>query len=112
MAAVKYLKDHPELRDQHQTQATKLKQGFLKAGIEVLDLSTTHIVPVMIRDAHRCKAMSDHLLNEHGIFVQPINYPTVAVGEERLRFAPTPLHTDAMIDECVRAVKETINEFT
>jgi len=112
MAAVKYLKDHPELRDQHQTQATKLKQGFLKAGIEVLDLSTTHIVPVMIRDAHRCKAMSDYLLNEYGIYVQPIQFPTVAVGEERLRFAPTPLHTDAMIDECVRAVKETIDEFT
>ena len=112
MAAVKYLKDHPELRDQHQTQATKLKDGFLSAGIEVLDLSTTHIVPVMIRDAHRCKQISDHLLNEYGIFCQPINYPTVAVGEERLRFAPTPLHTDAMIDECVRAVKETIDEFT
>jgi 5-aminolevulinate synthase len=62
MAAVKYLKDHPELRDQHQTQATKLKQGFLKAGIEVLDLSTTHIVPVMIRDAHRCKAMSEMIM--------------------------------------------------
>lgn len=112
LTAVKYLKDHPELREQHQTQAQKLKQGFLNAGIEVLNLSTTHIVPVMIRDAHRCKAMSDHLLNEHGIFCQSINYPTVAVGQERLRFAPTPLHTDAMIDECVRAVKETVDEYS
>jgi 5-aminolevulinate synthase len=60
---------------------------------------------VMIRDAKRCKAISDKLLDDHGIYVQPINYPTVAEGEERLRFAPTPLHTDAMIDECVRAVK-------
>jgi len=110
MAAVKYLKDHPELRDQHQTQATKLKQGFLKAGIEVLDLSTTHIVPVMIRDAHRCKAMSDKLLDDYGIYCQPINFPTVSVGEERLRFAPTPLHTDSMIDECVRALVQVMNE--
>ena len=112
MASVKYLKDHPELRDRHQTQAKKLKEGFLNAGIEVLDLSTTHIVPVMIRDAHLCKKISDHLLNEYGIYVQPIGFPTVEVGTERLRFAPTPLHTDAMIDECVRAVKETINEYT
>ena len=112
LASIKYLKDHPELRDQHQTQAAKLKEGFLNAGVEVLDLSTTHIVPVMIRDAHLCKTMSDHLLNEYGIYVQPIQFPTVAVGEERLRFAPTPLHTDAMIDECVRAVKETFDEFT
>jgi 5-aminolevulinate synthase len=66
---------------------------------------------VMIRDAVRCKAISDRLLDEHGIYVQPINYPTVAVGQERLRFAPTPLHTDAMIDECVRAVRKTIDEY-
>jgi len=112
MASVKYLKDHPELRTQHQTQAKKLKDGFLNAGIEVLEQSCTHIVPVMIRDADQCKQISDHLLNEHGIYVQPINYPTVAVGAERLRFSPTPLHTDAMIDECVRALKETLNEYS
>lgn len=112
MASVKYLQDHPELREQHQTQAAKLKQGFRNAGIEVLDLSTTHIVPVMIGNAHRCKAISDHLLDQHNIYVQPIQFPTVPVGEERLRFAPTPLHTDAMIDECVRAVKETLNEYS
>lgn len=111
LAAVRYLKDHHKLRDQHQTQAAKLKQGFARAGIEVLDLSTTHIVPVMVRDAEKCKKMSDYLLDQHCIYVQPINYPTVEVGTERLRFAPTPLHTDAMIDECVRAVKETVDEF-
>jgi 5-aminolevulinate synthase len=64
----------------------------------------------MIRDAVRCKAISDRLLDEHGIYVQSINYPTVAVGEERLRFAPTPLHTDAMIDDCVRALRKVMNE--
>ena len=62
----------------------------------------------MIRDAKVCKAISDRLLDDHGIYVQPINYPTVAVGEERLRFAPTPLHTDAMIEECVMAVKKCL----
>ena len=104
LSSIKYLKDHNELREQHQAQATKLKNKLLEAGVEVFDKACTHIVPVMIRDAKRCKAISDRLLDEHGIYVQPINYPTVAVGEERLRFAPTPLHTDAMIDECVRAV--------
>jgi len=110
LASIKFLKDHNELREQHQAQALKLKNSLLEAGVEVLDKACTHIVPVMIRDAKRCKAISDRLLDEHGIYVQPINYPTVAVGEERLRFAPTPLHTDAMIDECVRAVKKCINE--
>ena len=109
LASIKYLKDHNELREQHQAQATKLKTKLLEAGVEVLDKACTHIVPVMIRDAKVCKAISDRLLDEHGIYVQPINYPTVAVGQERLRFAPTPLHTDAMIDECVRAVAECIS---
>jgi 5-aminolevulinate synthase len=104
LASIKYLKDHNDLREQHQAVATKFKARLQEAGIEVLDKACTHIVPVMIRDAKRCKAVSDRLLDEHGIYVQPINYPTVAVGEERLRFAPTPLHTDAMIDDCVRAL--------
>ena len=108
LASIKYLKDHNELREQHQVQANKLKNNLLEAGVEVLDKACTHIVPVMIRDAKRCKAITDKLLDDHGIYVQPINYPTVAEGEERLRFAPTPLHTDAMIDECVRAVKKCL----
>jgi 5-aminolevulinate synthase len=108
LASIKYLKDHNELREQHQAQALKLKTKLIEAGVEVLDKACTHIVPVMIRDAKVCKAISDRLLDDHGIYVQPINYPTVAVGEERLRFAPTPLHTDAMIEECVMAVKKCL----
>ena len=108
LASIKYLKDHNDLREQHQAVATKFKARLQEAGVEVLDKACTHIVPVMIRDAKLCKQISDELLDEHGIYVQPINYPTVAVGEERLRFAPTPLHTDAMIDECVRAVKKCV----
>ena len=108
LASIKYLNDHNELRIKHQAQANKLKQGFIDAGIEVADTTTTHIVPVMIRDAKKCKAISDRLLDDHGIYVQPINHPTVDIGQERLRFAPTPLHTDAMIDECVRALKKCL----
>ena len=104
LASIKYLKDHNELREQHQVIAERFKRKLQEAGVEVLDNACTHIIPVMIRDAKKCKTISDRLLDDHGIYVQPINYPTVAVGEERLRFAPTPLHTDAMIDECVRAL--------
>lgn len=110
LASVKYLRDHNELRIQHQAQANKVKQSILDAGIEVLNESSTHIVPVMVRDSVQCKAMSDRLLNEYGIYIQPINYPTVAQGQERLRIAPTPLHTDAMIHDLVTALKEVFNE--
>ena len=112
LSSIKYLKDHNELREQHQAVAAKFKLKLQEAGVEVLDKACTHIVPVMVRDAKICKAMSDRLLDEHGIFVQPINYPTVEVGQERLRFAPTPLHTDAMIDECVRALRKVIDEYS
>jgi 5-aminolevulinate synthase len=110
LAAIKYLRDHNELRVEHQSKAVKLKYLLDKAGIEVLQDSTTHIVPVMVRDAAKCKSMSDRLLNEYGIYIQPINYPTVAVGAERLRIAPTPLHTDAMMHDLVNALKEVFDE--
>jgi 5-aminolevulinate synthase len=111
LASVKYLKDHNELRELHQITANKLKNGFIESGINVHIDSCTHIVPVMVGDAGRCKSMSDFLLNEHGIYCQNINYPTVKVGEERLRFAPTPLHTDAMIADCIKAVRKAFNEY-
>lgn len=110
LASVKYLRDHSELREQHQLQASKLKTRFIESGITVHPNSCTHIVPVMIGSANRSKSISDYLLDEHGIYCQAIGYPTVAVGEERLRFAPTPLHTDAMIDTCVRALSQVLKE--
>jgi 5-aminolevulinate synthase len=106
LAAVKYLKDHPEIRDKHQERARKLKHRLTVAGIPVMECSTSHIVPVFVGEAKKCKMMSDRLLHEHSIYVQPINYPTVDVGTERLRFAPTPFHTDAMIEDLVVALKE------
>ncbi len=111
LAAVKYLKEHNDLREQHQERARKLKYRLDKAGLPVMTCSTTHIVPVLVGEAKRCKAMSDYLLNEHGIYVQPINFPTVDVGTERLRFAPTPLHDDGMIEDLVNALKEAFNTY-
>lgn len=108
LASIKYLKDHNELRDQHQLAARKLKKKLERHEIEVLDIACTHIVPVMIRDAVKCKQHSDELLNEHGIYIQPINYPTVDVGTERLRIAPTPLHTDAMMSDLAVALRKVI----
>lgn len=103
LAAVKYLKDHDELRLKHQQQANKLKLRLLEVGIPVMQ-SDTHIVPVLVGDAKRCKLMSDMLLTDFNIYSQAIQYPTVPVGTERLRFAPTPLHTDGMIDTLVNAL--------
>jgi 5-aminolevulinate synthase len=111
LAAVKYLKDHPELRERHQERARNLKYRLHKAGIPVMDCSTTHIVPVLVGDAKRAKAMSDALLNDYGIYVQSINFPTVDVGTERLRFAPTPLHDDGMIEDLVQALQQVFSTY-
>jgi 5-aminolevulinate synthase len=104
LAAVKWLKDHNEVRQQHQERAAKLKQELLSAELPLMTCSTTHIVPVLVGDARQCKVMSDELLNEHSIYVQPINSPTVGIGTERLRFAPTPFHTDGMIEHLVKSL--------
>lgn len=110
LAAVKFLKEHNEVREKHQERARKLKHRLKKAGLPVMDCSTTHIVPVLVGEAKRCKAMSDDLLSEYGIYVQPINYPTVDVGTERLRFAPTPFHDDGMIEDLVKALTAVFNK--
>ena len=112
LASIKYLKAHNELRVAHQASANKLKQMLAEVGIEVHSEACTHIVPVMVRDAKLCKQMSDMLLEDYNIYIQPINYPTVAVGEERLRIAPTPLHTDAMMYDLVEALRKTFKRCT
>jgi len=110
LASVKWLKDHPELRIQHQERANTLNRMLVERGMEIHPNACTHIVPVMVRDPFRCKAMSDTLLNEYGIYIQPINYPTVAEGTERLRIAPTPFHTDSMMNELVDALVKVKND--
>ena len=110
LAAVKFLRAHQELREQHQDRARKLKYRLAKAGLPVMD-STTHIVPVLVGDAKRAKAMSDALMTDYNIYVQAINFPTVPVGTERLRFAPTPLHDDGMIEDLIEALQKVFNQF-
>jgi 5-aminolevulinate synthase len=106
LASIKYLKDHNELRVKHQERASTLKRMLSEVGIEVHADACTHIVPVMVRDPKVCKKMSDMLLNDYNIYIQPINYPTVAEGTERLRIAPTPCHTDAMMSDLVEALRK------
>jgi len=108
LAAVKYLKQNDDLRVQHQERAAKLKQMLRDNGLPVMD-NETHIVPVLVGDAFRCKKISDTLLNEYNIYVQAINYPTVPVGTERLRFAPTPYHSDAMMSDLVEKLAICFN---
>ena len=111
LASVKYLKDDGgrELRNLHQEKAMELKTLLQQNDIEVYP-NETHLVPVMVRDPIKCKKISDTLLYDHDIYVQPINYPTVAKGTERLRFAPTPLHTDAMISDLTDKLTEVYHD--
>jgi len=104
IASIRYLKEHDELRQRHQERAATLKRRLSEAGLPVMP-SVSHIVPVMVGDARRCKQASDELLDRHAIYVQPINYPTVPRGTERLRFTPTPFHDDAAMDELVGALR-------
>ncbi|MGA9659216.1 MAG: 5-aminolevulinate synthase [Asticcacaulis sp.] len=102
-ASVRYLKDHNEKRIAHQERAQTLMKRLRAVGIATFP-SVSHIVPVLVGNAVHCKMVSDMLLNDFGIYVQPINYPTVPKGTERLRFTPSPDHTDEMIDHLVESM--------
>ena len=104
-ASIRHLKTANDLREKHQEQVAKLKVKLTEAKLPILP-TETHIVPLMVCDPVLCKAASDRLMEKHGIYIQPINYPTVTRGTERLRITPSPLHDDAMIDELVNAVTE------
>lgn len=105
LASIRKLRsdDGRKLRKSHQAQAALLKQKFRDAGLPLME-SETHIVPLLVGDPEKCKALSDTLLFDFGIYVQPINYPTVPKGTERLRFTPGPVHTEAMMDDLVAAI--------
>ena len=96
-ASIRHLKTSQAERALHQRQAQRTKEVLAAAGLPVMP-SDTHIVPVLVADPDRCKQASDLLLERHGIYIQPINYPTVPRGTERLRITPTPLHSDALIE--------------
>ena len=104
-ASIRHLKTANDLREKHQEQVAKLKAKLTEAKLPILQ-TETHIVPLMVCDPVLCKAASDRLMEKHGIYIQPINYPTVIRGTERLRITPSPLHDDAMINELVNAVTE------
>jgi 5-aminolevulinate synthase len=105
LASVRHVSTHPELRVRHQERAASLKRRLALAGLPVMP-SVTHIVPVSVGDAALCKQASDLLLDRHSIYVQPINYPTVPRGTERLRLTPTPLHGDEDMVRLVSALQD------
>jgi len=102
-ASVRHLKRSSAERKAQQSQVAKTKLALARAGLPLMP-TATHIVPVMVGDAEACKAASDLLLQRHGIYIQPINYPTVSRGTERLRITPSPLHTDRHIEALVSAL--------
>jgi len=105
LASVRHLKASSAERDGQQAAAARLKAMFADAGLPVMP-STTHIVPLMVGDPVKAKRISDILLAEYGVYVQPINYPTVPRGTERLRFTPGPSHDEAMMVELTKALVE------
>ena len=102
-AAIRHLKTSTWERERHQDRAARVKAILTAAGLPVMP-SDTHIVPVFVGDPEHCKKACDLLLEEHGIYIQPINYPTVAKGAERLRITPSPYHDDALIDRLAEAM--------
>ena len=104
LASVRYLKESTAERDLLHAKAAKLKAMLKAANLPVMESSVSHMVPVLVGDPVQCKAVADELLFEYGIYVQPINYPTVPRGTERLRFTPSPTHGDDKLAELVTAL--------
>ena len=111
LASIRHLKQSQAERDRHQERAARLKRRLAEARLPVM-ASPSHIVPVMVGDAELCKAACDALLQRHRIYVQPINYPTVPKGRERLRLTPTPLHSDADIEALVQGLADVWQRLT
>ena len=111
LASVNHLKDGGSIRAKHQERAKTLKHRLKAAGLPVMD-NPSHIVPLWVGDPVLCKQASDMLLDQHGIYIQPINYPTVPKGTERLRITPTPLHDDALMDCLIQSLQHVWQELS
>ena len=109
LASVRHVKGATDLRARHAERAARLKAAFRAVGVEPMP-SASHIVPVPVGDATLCREVSRLLLEEHGLYVTPINYPTVPRGTERLRFTPTPRHADAEIERVAKAVADVLRQ--
>ena len=106
IASIRYVKDNQQLRDKLKEKCLLIKEKLLAANIPFLK-TKSHIIPIIIGDSKLCKKAADELLEKHKVYLQPINYPTVPRGKERLRITPSPLHTDQMIDELINALEFT-----
>jgi 5-aminolevulinate synthase len=102
-AAIRHLKTSSWERERHQDRAARVKVILTAAGLPVMS-TDTHIVPIFVGDPEKCKKACDMLLEQHGIYIQPINYPTVPKGAERLRITPSPYHDDVLIDQLAEAL--------
>nr|WP_279625549.1 aminotransferase class I/II-fold pyridoxal phosphate-dependent enzyme [Pseudomonas fluorescens] len=111
LVSVEHLKRQAVERDRLHVQTQRLRQALASRRIAVMACSTTHVLPVLVGDAGKCKAAAERLLRMHGIYLQPINSPSVAMGTERFRVNATPNHTDAQIDQLAEALEEVFLRF-
>jgi len=108
-ASIRHLKDSSAERAEHQKKVAKVRQRLDDIGLPHID-NPSHIIPVMVGDPVKCRYISDRLLEDHGIYIQPINYPTVPVGTERLRITPSPVHSEADIENLITALESLWTE--
>lgn len=111
LVSVEHLKRQAVERDRLHVQTRRLRQALASRRIAVMACSTTHVLPVLVGDAGKCKAAAERLLREHGIYLQPINFPSVAMGTERFRVNATPNHSDVQIDQLAEALEEVFMHF-
>ncbi len=106
IASVRHVRQKNDLRLKLKERSDTLKRKLREVNLPLMNISTTHVVPVLVGDPFACKAATDMLLDDHNIYIQPINYPTVPKGSERLRITPTPLHSDTLMNKLVEALED------